>query len=231
MIDKQKALLQYLGQFLTDSRKEQFEKVLLHRTNHFTVVLENIYQQHNTNAVIRSCDCFGVQTCHIIEEHYQFKEARGVNKGSAKWVSLKRHETSENAIAKLREQGYKIVVTSPHVNGKTIDTFDIHEKSAFFFGAEKKGLSPEVMKEADIHLTIPMVGHTESLNISVSAAIILQNLSDKLRKSDVNWELTEDEKDIVRLEWTKVSSKRLPTHVKHFEKHVYPSLLKNEPLK
>jgi tRNA (guanosine-2'-O-)-methyltransferase len=224
MIDKQKALLDYLGQFLTDSRKEQFEKILEFRTNHFTVALENIYQQHNTNAVIRSCDCFGVQNCHIIEEHYRFKEARGVNKGAAKWVGLNFYKNTNDALINLKKEGYKIVVTSPHSSGKTIHNFDVHEKSVFFFGAGKKGLSEEVMDVADIHLTIPMVGHTESLNVSVSAAIILQNLSDKLRASGFNWQLTEAEKDLVRLQWTKKSTKRLPTHIKYFERELFPSM-------
>jgi tRNA (guanosine-2'-O-)-methyltransferase len=214
---KEKALLAYLSQFLTESRIAQFEKVLDFRTNHFTVALENIYQQHNSNAVIRSCDCFGIQTCHIIEEHYKFAVARGVNKGATKWVSIEKHATSENALKNLKSQGYQIVATSPHAHDCSLEEFDISKKSAFFFGAEKKGLSPEVMEQADVKLHIPMVGHTESLNISVCAAIVLQNLSTALRKSNINWQLSENERALVRLQWTKVSTKRLPTHIKYFE--------------
>jgi tRNA (guanosine-2'-O-)-methyltransferase len=214
---KEKALLQYLQQFLTDSRIEQFEKVLQHRTNHFTVVLENIYQQHNSNAVIRSCDCFGIQTCHIVEEHYKFEVARGVNKGATKWVNVEKYATTEAAIESIKAKGYQIVATSPHEGSTSLADFDVTKKSAFFFGAEKKGLSKTVMKNADELLHIPMVGHTESLNISVSAAIILQKLSTDLRKIDFAWQLTDEEKDLVRLKWTKVSTKRLPTHLKHFE--------------
>jgi len=207
----------YLYQFLTDERIEQFEKVLAHRTKHFVVAVENIYQPHNANAVIRSCDCFGVQDCHVIEGINKFSTSKGVSKGAIKWVNIHRHKETKKAIKELRNQGYQIVATTPHTNDCNLEDFDFTKKSVFFFGAEKKGLSQEVLNEADVYLKIPMVGHTESLNISVSAAIILQHVTQKLKASEIDWKLTEKEKNEVRLKWAKISTKRLPMHIKNFK--------------
>lgn len=217
-MDKAQSLLAYLSQFLTDDRIEQLHSVLEQRTRHFAVALENIYQQHNSNAVIRSCDCFGIQDCHVIETFNEFLLSKNVSKGANKWVDVYRHKNTSNAIASLREDGYQIVATTPHTEDCNLEDFDVSKKSVFFFGAEKKGVSETVMKEADVFLKIPMRGHTESLNISVSAAIILQHISSAIRQQNVAWELSASEKEAILLEWVKNSTKRLGTHLKQFEK-------------
>ena len=85
--------------------------------------------------------------------------------------------------------------------------FDISKKAAFFFGVEKAGLSDQVMSQADGFLKIPMVGFTESLNISVAAAIILQDVTQRLRQSDVNWKLSEEFQIRKRIDWAKKTIK------------------------
>lgn len=210
-------LKEYLYQFLTEERIEQFEKVLAYRTNHFAVGLENIFQPHNANAVIRSCDCFGVQNCHVIESINKFSASKGVSKGAIKWVDVHKYDNTSETLNTLKSKGYQIVATTPHKNDCSLADFDITKKSVFFFGAEKKGLSDEVMQNADVFLKIPMVGHTESLNISVSAAIILQYVTDKLRATNIKWQLTEAEKEAVRLSWAKISTKKLDVHLRNFE--------------
>ncbi|MCB9226232.1 MAG: RNA methyltransferase [Chitinophagales bacterium] len=214
---KDSKLKEYLYQFLTEERIEQFEKVLAYRTNHFAVGLENIFQPHNANAVIRSCDCFGVQNCHVIESINKFSASKGVSKGAIKWVDVHKYDNTSETLNTLKSKGYQIVATTPHKNDCSLADFDITKKSVFFFGAEKKGLSDEVMQSADVFLKIPMVGHTESLNISVSAAIILQYVTDKLRATNIKWQLTEAEKEAVRLSWAKISTKKLDVHLRNFE--------------
>jgi tRNA (guanosine-2'-O-)-methyltransferase len=219
-MDKAKALLYHLSQFLTDERKEQLDKVIEERTRHFAVALENLFQSHNSNAVIRSCDCFGIQDCHVIETFNEFKLSKNVSKGANKWVDVHKYDDTQLAIDTLRKDGYQIVATTPHTNDCTLEEFDASKKSVFFFGAEKKGLSQTVLDQADVFLKIPMIGHTESLNISVSAAIILQHLSKQMRQSQVSWQLNAEEKDQLRLDWVKMSTKRLPDHLKVFnERH------------
>ncbi|WP_299335751.1 RNA methyltransferase [uncultured Psychroserpens sp.] len=200
-------LLEHLESYLTTQRKEKFERIVAQRTKHFTVATEDVYQLHNTSAVIRSCDVFGIQEVNIIEEQNTKKIDREIAMGSQKWVDLHRYHSVKDAIKDLKRKGYQIVATTPHENDSLLETFDVTNKSCFFFGREMSGLSQEVIDQADCFLKIPMVGFTESLNISVSAAIILQHVTTKLKQSDVNWHLTEDEQLEKRLDWCKKTIK------------------------
>ena len=186
-------LLTYLEGFITESRKERFLDVISRRTNHFTLAMEDVFQMHNTSAVVRTCEVFGVQQAHIIEERFGKRLDAKIAMGAQKWVDIFRYEDTQSCLQSLRSKGYQIVATSPHKEAFSLETFDISKKSAFFFGTEKDGLSQEVLSTADTFLTIPMVGFTESLNISVSAAIILQQLTSRLRSSQVDWRLSEEE--------------------------------------
>lgn len=214
----QKELKKYLYQFLSENRKEKFEEVLSQRTRHFAIALEDIYQSHNANAVIRSADCFGIQDIYTIETINDFLPSKGVSKGAVKWINHTKYNNFPNAYKGLRTKGYQIVACTPHTNDCTLSDFDFTKKSVFFFGAEKEGISKQTIDEADVFLKIPMQGFTESLNISVSAAIILQDLTDKLRLSNTKWQLSEEEKDVLRLEWAKKTVQRIEMHLKEFDK-------------
>lgn len=200
-------LLEHLETYLTDSRKDRFAKVLSQRTKHFTVATEDVYQLHNTSAVIRSCDVFGIQEVHIIEERNSKRIDREIAMGAQKWVDLKRYNSVKESISDLKKKGYQIVATTPHEKDALLHDFDVTKKSCFFFGRETEGLSQEVIDSADCFLKIPMVGFTESLNISVSAAIILQYVTTKLKQTDIDWQLTEEEQLEKRLDWCKKTIK------------------------
>ena len=214
MIDLQ--LLEHLETYLTPERKARFDAVLPNRTKHFTVATEDVYQLHNTSAVIRSCDVFGIQEVHIVEERNSKRIDREIAMGSQKWVDLQRFHTVKDCLQNLKENGYQIVATTPHENDLVLADFDVRKKSCFFFGRETEGLSEEVLEAADCYLKIPMVGFTESLNISVSAAIILQDLTYKLRQSAVPWQLSEQEQLEKRLDWI---SKTLKSYDKIVERY------------
>ena len=211
MIDQK--LLEYFEGYLTDKRKQTFKDVLSQRTRHFTVVLEDIYQAHNASAVVRTCDIFGVQDIHAIENKYTNKVSRHVAKGSQKWLNIKRYrEDGDNTTAclnHLKKEGYQIIGTTPHNNSCMLQEFDITKKSAFVFGVEAEGISEIVKHNADGFLKIPMVGFTESLNISVAAAIILQDVTTKLRESTINWQLTDQEKKVLYFDWVKKTIKNV----------------------
>ena len=194
-------LLEHLETYLTENRKTRFDSVLSQRTKHFTVATEDVYQLHNTSAVIRSCDVFGIQEVNIVEERNSKHIDKEIAMGSQKWVDLNRYNTVSDCILDLKEKSYQIVATTPHTDDYELHEFDITKKSCFFFGRETEGLSQEVMDAADCYLKIPMVGFTESLNISVSAAIILQHVTTKLRQTTINWQLTEEEMLEKRLDW------------------------------
>ena len=199
MIDEK--LVTYLESYLTDNRKLRFHEVLSQRTKYFTVATEDVYQLHNTSAVMRSCDVFGVQELHVIEEVNVKRIDREIAMGAQKWVDLVRHHSTKEAIQAIKEQGYQIVATTPHTNHSVLHDFDITKKSCFFFGRETEGLSEDVLNNADCFLKIPMVGFTESLNISVSAAIILQHATAKLKQSEISWQLSDSEILEKRFDW------------------------------
>lgn len=208
--------IEYLEQFVTEKRRALFKKVLEDRTRHFTIAIEDVFQPHNASALVRSCDIFGIQDMHVIEEKYQFYASRLVAKGAQKWVDFSMYNKKDtnntlDCIDDLRKKGYKIIATTPHTDSCVLQDFDITQKSAFFFGVEKGGLSNDVLDNADGYLKIPMVGFTESLNISVAAAIILQNVHDKLKSSNVNWQLTDEEKSEKYMDWMEKTIKSIKT--------------------
>tara|TARA_B110000211_G_C13824180_1_gene440608 strand:- start:6 stop:659 length:654 start_codon:yes stop_codon:yes gene_type:complete len=200
-------LLDHLKSFLTERRCALFQKVLADRTRHFTVATEDVYQLHNTSAVMRTCDIFGIQDLHVVEEQLGKRIDKEIAMGAQKWVDFNRYDSIIDCTDRLRAEGYKIIATTPHDNGTPLHDFDITKKAAFVFGTEKDGLSDAVLKNADGFLKIPMYGFTESLNISVSAAIILQNLVSRLKQSDIDWSLSEDEKLELELKWVKKTIK------------------------
>jgi len=202
-------LLKYLSAFITENRLKKFDDLIQHRTRHLTVVLEDIYQPHNAAAVLRSCDCFGIQDVHVIENQNKFEANPDVELGSAKWITLVKHNAKEentaDCIASLKKNGYKIVVTSPHKNDCSIEELDITNKTALFFGTEMRGATPVAFEQADAFVKIPMVGFTESLNISVSAAVTLYTLTSRLKKSGINWKLSEKEMEEIKIQWMRNS--------------------------
>ncbi|WP_033960500.1 TrmH family RNA methyltransferase [Psychroserpens jangbogonensis] len=209
-------LLEHLETYLTEKRKVRFTNVLSQRTKHFTVATEDVYQLHNTSAVIRSCDVFGIQEVNIVEEVNSKNIDREIAMGAQKWVDLNRYNSVKETISDLKEKGYQIVATTPHEKDAMLHDFDVTKKSCFFFGRETEGLSQEVIDQADCFLKIPMVGFTESLNISVSAAIILQHVTTKLKQSNVNWQLTEAEKQEKRIDWCKKTIKSYDEIIERF---------------
>ncbi|WP_339702002.1 RNA methyltransferase [uncultured Marixanthomonas sp.] len=202
---------------ITDKRKALFKEVLAKRTRHFTVVTEDVYQLHNTSAVMRTCDVFGIQDLHVVEEKLGKRVDREIAMGAQKWVSLNRYDSIASCMDDLKNQDYQLIATTPHNESTILHEFDVSKKSAFFFGKEREGLSDTVLNNADGYLKIPMYGFTESLNISVSAAIILQDVVTRLKQSDVNWQLSEEEKYEIELLWTENTLKSSEEIIKRYQ--------------
>jgi tRNA (guanosine-2'-O-)-methyltransferase len=212
-IDQLEAINAYFETFLTDNRIALIERNLSLRTRYLTLVLEDIYQTQNASAVIRSADCFGVQDIHVIENSNHFHVNRDVVRGASQWVTLHRYnQQSHNtvhALQQLKQNGYRIVATSPHKGGVSLQQFDIFKgKAAIVFGSEHGGISSQCMELADEFLYIPMVGFTESLNISVTAAIVMHHLMLELYASNIEWKLSSYEYQTLKYQWLKYSIKR-----------------------
>lgn len=216
-----KELIYFLSEFILERRVSQIHNVLKERTRYLTVVLEDIYQSQNASAVLRTCECLGIQDLHYIDGVHNFHINPQVVLGSSKWLTLKNYKGKENnslkAIESLKADGYRIIATSPHVNGKSINDFELEKgKAAVFFGTEKSGLSKIVLDNADEFISIPMFGFTESYNISVSAAIVMYNLINKLRRSQIDFKLSQSESEILLISWLKATSKNWDMLEKRF---------------
>ena len=216
-----KEFLAFLNRFLTPERIEHQDRVLEDRTKHITAVIEDVYQPHNASAVIRTCDCFGLQDVHIIEEDHNFKMSSNVALGSSQWVNIHKYRLQENntldCLKHIKKQGYKIVATTPHTE-KSIYDVDLDQPVALVFGNEKRGISDLVREHADELVKIPMYGFTESFNISVSAALCLSVLVEKLRTTDIKWGLTEEEKNKLRVDWAKSHLGSIDKYIFEFER-------------
>jgi tRNA (guanosine-2'-O-)-methyltransferase len=209
-----------LRPFVSDRRWDRMQAVLDERSRHIGVAVEDIFQPHNASAVLRSCDAFGVQDVHIIENRNKYRVNPGVELGTAQWLSLFRYqgvrpgssvpplEGTKEAFRALREKGYRIVATTPHRDAWDLESIPLETGPlVILFGAEKEGLSTYALDNADEYLKIPMRGFVESLNISVSAAITLQHLGARLRKSAVSWHLPAANRAIILNRWLRSSVK------------------------
>jgi len=213
--DMEAKLIQFLSGFITTERLSLFNKILSQRTDYLTVVLEDIYQTQNSSAVVRTADCFGIQNVHVIENKHAFQVNPDVVRGASNWVTVNRYNDTEmntsDALQKLRQKGYRIVVATPHDHDVDLENFDLEKgKAAIVFGCERPGLTEWAKKEADEFMKIPMVGFTESLNVSVSAAVTMHYLTNQLRNhTNIDWHLTDQEKQKILLEWLRTSIKRV----------------------
>lgn len=186
----------YLEEFMTPERIETLDRVLRMRTRYMTILTENTFHPQNASALVRHCEAFGVQDLHTVETRCKFNPNLNIVRGTDKWIDICRHDSTSEALRSLKEAGYRIVATTPHRESCTPESFDVTQgKFALVFGTEHAGISEEVIEAADEFLRIPMCGMVESLNVSASAAILIYQLSERMRLSlpcEV-WQLAEEE--------------------------------------
>lgn len=202
-------LIAYLSQFITPARAERIDAVLKNRTNYIVPVLEDLFQPHNINAAIRSTECLGVQEVHIIEQQNRYSVNTGVSKGASNWITVKRYgregyNNTQECFERLRSRGYRIYVTSPHVESLSLAQVPLDAKSALVFGAEEKGVSLYAQEHADGFIRLPMYGFTESFNVSVCVALCLNELINRLRASTIRWQLPEEDQLEIKLSWLRM---------------------------
>ncbi len=217
-------LIEGLEQFVTDERKERLLSVLDNRTRHITVVLEDLYQTQNISAVMRSCECYGIQDAYIVENRNTFEIHKDISMGADKWLTLHHYPHSEHNVKQciddLHARGYTVIATLPDEKRTTIMDLPVERKTAFLFGTELTGLSEEAVRYADGAALIPMYGFTESFNISNSAAIILSHFSERLRHSEVDWKLTPDEREELYFKWLQKSIRNSESLIRHLSSDI-----------
>ena len=222
-----KIIISELSKLVTDERLALFHSKLNDKTQNLTVVLEDVFQSRNINAVIRSADCFGISDIHLIENRNKFIVDQGVSLGSAKWTNIIQYNSRTNntkqCLNKLKKRGYKIIAAIPNENATKLEDINVNKnKIAVLFGTELGGLSEEALKIADDKMKIKMYGFTESLNISVAAGITLQHLNEKIRKENVSWRIQGKERDNILLNWLRNSI----DHSEKVEKDILKRIIK-----
>ncbi|MCA9081274.1 MAG: RNA methyltransferase [Planctomycetaceae bacterium] len=225
---EQVALFEHELGMLTRRRLPRLHEAVQQRTRRVVAVMEDIYSDHNQSAVMRSCDAFGIQDVHLIEDLNEFDVARTISRGAHKWLTLQRYSGNTarpDCVAELRTRGYKLVVTSPHEGDFTPQTLPLDAPVALVFGNEHQGVTATLMEEADAFVQIPMYGFSESLNISVATAIVLQQLAHRLRSENHDWSLTEREQMLLLVEWV---GRSIP-HREHVERRFLKELRSRNP--
>jgi tRNA (guanosine-2'-O-)-methyltransferase len=220
-VNYREQLINYLESFVTERRLERLKEVLAERTNHLTVVLEDVYQTHNFSAVLRSADIFGVQNVHFIENRNTYKISEDVSMGSTQWLSIHRYQKGENntnsCLQNLKQKGYKIVATSLHKNSVSLQELDIKQPIALVFGTELTGISKDVEEMADEFVKLPMYGFTESFNISVCAALCMYDLTGRIRREIPNYHISKEGQKDIYIDWLKTCVKKPDLLIKEFE--------------
>lgn len=219
-ISQKKELIKYLSTFISDKRRKRFDEVIAFRTDHLRIILENVYQDQNASAVLRSCESFGIQHIHFIENNNRLRISDDVSLGSHKWLTIERHNTSKNntveAIKHLKNLGYRIVATSPHKNDCSIHKLKVNKKLALVFGTELEGISQDVIDMADEFVKIPMYGFTESFNLSVCASLFMYELTNRIRATCKDYLLNEQKKIDIYFDWLKNSVKKSDVLIKNY---------------
>ena len=201
-LDELRERIDYLSSFLLESRIDTLNRALDMRTEYLTVMTENMFHAQNASAIVRHCEAFGVQNIHTVEDLCPFLPTLNIALGTDKWIDVKRHATTADAVKALRSEGYRIIATTPHHQSCTPETFDVKKgKFVLVFGTEKTGVSEEIMAEADEFLQIPMCGMVDSLNVSASAAILIYMLSQRMRLECDDWHLSDEKRTRTLYDW------------------------------
>lgn len=219
-------LLGYLQGLLTHERRERFEQVLALRTRMLRVVLEDVYQPYNQSAVLRTAESLGLQDVHVIETSNRLKIARDVAMGCDRWLSIHRHQGADagrSCLSALKAEGFRLLAASPHAPARPLGKICIDRPTALVIGHETEGLSDSTLSMVDECVVIPIRGFVESLNLSVAAAVALSHLRSQLEKSSLPWQLSPEETDRLRLEWTRRSISNIESIERRFVSDTVPS--------
>ena len=154
-------------------RFERIKNVLNCRMKNLTVLVEAVNKPHNLSAILRTCDAAGVFEANFISEKDKVKTFNSTAQGSQKWVKLNNHETTISAVSELKKKGFKLYGTTLNEKSTDYRNFDYSENTCFVLGAEKWGLSDQLISKVDESIFIPMSGMVQSLNVSVAASILL----------------------------------------------------------
>lgn len=165
-----------LEELLLSARRERIDEVVARRTRSLVVVLEDLEDPHNIAAVLRTCEALGIQEIHAITRKFSFHPSPRITMGAEKWLDLRLHRDSARCLAGLKERGYLICATDLGEGSGSLLELPLDQPLALVFGTEKTGITEEARAACDLRFKIPMLGFTQSFNISVAAAVCLSHI-------------------------------------------------------
>ncbi len=220
-------VIYYLSPFLSNFRMNRLKNSIKNRIVKVNIILEKIYDEGNIGAVLRSFESFGFLEVHVVMSEKSKLNCRS-SKGSERWLNIIYWDSIEKVIHYLKNLNFKIVATIPpksdkmnlisnqerelnHVNdlyNYDIKNLPLNEPVSIILGNEKLGVSEYSKYNCDYFCEIPLYGLTQSLNISVAAAICLYQLSERIRELDNNsnqYFLTSLDQEILLAHYLKIS--------------------------
>ena len=159
---------------MTPERYRRLIEVLNLRQPDLTVIADEVHKGRNLSAIVRTCDSVGIDTIHMVAPKKGYRGYQGTASGSHKWVHVETHTNLSNALKVTKQAGMQVVAAAISRGAINFVNIDYTRPTALLLGSEKAGVSEEALRQADHHVIVPMVGMVESLNVSVAAAIILQ---------------------------------------------------------
>lgn len=197
----------YLQQFLTDERLSKIEHFSKESSDFVLPVMEDVYQFRNAAAIVRSVEACGFHHVVALEEENVFNPNLKVTKGAETWVQVEKMSNNLDSLKEIKSRGYRILAVSPEKNATMLPDYEVKEPIALVFGTELEGVSDEILDFADETLAIPMFGFTKSFNVSVAAAICMYELKQKLMKSGIEYQLSDQKLLELKIRWAKNSIK------------------------
>ncbi len=160
--------------FLVPARKTRIDEVVANRTRSLTVVMEALCDPQNVNAVLRTCEAFGVQEVHVVEGVLKpYDRNKKISQNADKWLDLRRWKGTAECLSHLKAEGFAVYATHLGPGSRPLEALSFAGKVALVFGHESRGVSAEALALADARYAIPMLGFVQSLNVSVAAAVSL----------------------------------------------------------
>ena len=197
----------YLQQFLTNERLSKIEHFSIESSDFVLPVMEDVYQFRNAAAIVRSVEACGFHHVVALEEENVFNPNLKVTKGAETWVQVEKMPNNLDSLKEIKSRGYRILAVSPEKNATMLPDYEVKEPIALVFGTELEGVSDEILDFADETLAIPMFGFTKSFNVSVAAAICMYELKQKLMKSGIEYQLSDEKLLELKIRWAKNSIK------------------------
>ena len=197
----------YLQQFLTDERLSKIKHFSKESSDFVLPVMEDVYQFRNAAAIVRSVEACGFHHVVALEEENVFNPNLKVTKGAETWVQVEKMPNNLDSLKEIKSRGYRILAVSPEKNATMLPDYEVKEPIALVFGTELEGVSDEILDFADETLAIPMFGFTKSFNVSVAAAICMYELKQKLIKSGIEYQLSDEKLLELKIRWAKNSIK------------------------